>query len=112
VLLPLRPIDLEEQIAEAEGVPGAKNPRDRDGDGRDDETGEVISDDATDSAGDEEGDEDAGEMTVAQCLAVAPQLAPLLEDLGDPSLVASIKSLRLSAVPPPYSAMIPAACRQ
>ena len=28
VLLPLRPIDLEEQIAEAEGVPGATNPRD------------------------------------------------------------------------------------
>ncbi len=51
-------------------------------------------------------------MTVAQCLAVAPELASMLEELGDPGLVASIKSLRLSAVPPAYSGMIPAACRQ
>jgi prepilin-type N-terminal cleavage/methylation domain-containing protein len=116
VVLPLRPIDLEEQLAQAAGVPGATNPRDQDGDGKDDVTGEPVPRDATNTSaentGDEQEDAETGEMTVAQCLAVAPQLAPLLENLGDPGLVASIKSLRLSAVPPQFSSWIPAACRQ
>ena len=112
VLLPLRPIDLEAQIAAAGGALGGPNPRDVDGDGKDDETGEPVASDATDGTGDEQEGGEAGEMTVAECLAVAPQVAPMLEALGGPEFVASVKSLRLSAVPPPYSAMIPAACRQ
>jgi prepilin-type N-terminal cleavage/methylation domain-containing protein len=116
VLLPLRPIDLEEQLAAAEGAPGGTNPRDLDADGKDDETGEPVASDATDTngdnAGDEQGDEQAGGMTVAQCLALAPQLVPKLESFGGPGFVSSVKSLRVSAVPPPFSAMIPAACRQ
>jgi prepilin-type N-terminal cleavage/methylation domain-containing protein len=112
VRLPLRPIDLEAQLAEAAGVPAGANPRDQNGDGKDDETGEPVPSDAADASADAQDDGEAGEMTVEQCLAVAPQLSPLLENLGDPGLVASIKSLRLSAVPPAYRAMIPAACRQ
>jgi len=113
VLLPLRPIDLEEQLAETAGLPGDTNPRDQDGDGKDDETGEPVASDATgQNAGDEQDDEMAGEMTVAQCLAVAPELVPMLESQGGPGFVASVKSLRLSAVPPQFSAWIPAACRQ
>ncbi len=112
VLLPLRPIDLEEQLAQAEGTPASTNPRDLDGDGKDDETGEPVASDASNLSGGGADDEQAGEMTVAECLAVAPEVVPMLESMGGPGFVASVKSLRLSAVPPQFSAMIPAACRQ
>jgi hypothetical protein len=111
VLLPLRPIDLEAQLAQAAGGPGGTNPRDQDGDGKDDETGEAVSTDDQNPADGDQAEEAAPEMTVAECLALAPQLASQLDGL-DPSLVSSIKSLRLSALPPPYSTLIPAACRQ
>ena len=112
VVLPLRPIDLEGQLAEAAGVPGRTNPRDLNGDGKDDETGEPIPNAAADASGDAQDDGEAGDMTVAECLAMAPEGVPMLESLGGPGLVASVKSLRLSAVPPQFRAMIPAACRQ
>jgi Type II secretion system (T2SS), protein J len=115
VLLPLRPIDLEAEIAAAEGATAGANPRDVDGDGVDDQTGEPVASDGNDVDGDDVGDaqdgDEAGEMTVAECLAVAPQVVPMLEALGGPEFVASVKSLRLSAVPPAFSAMIPAECR-
>jgi type II secretory pathway component PulJ len=112
VLLPLRPIDLEAQLAEAAGVPAGANPRDQNGDGKDDVTGEPVPNTAADASGDGQDDEVGGEMTVAQCLALAPEFVPVLERQGGPGFVASVKSLRLSAVPPQFSAWIPAACRQ
>jgi hypothetical protein len=115
VLLPLRPIDLEAQLAKAEGQQqGNGLPGDEDSDGIPDEEDDVDNDGDDTPAADEgdQADEAAPEMTVEQCLAAAPELVPMLETLGGPGLISSIKSLKLSAVPSPFNAMIPAACRQ
>jgi hypothetical protein len=112
VLLPLRPIDLEQQLAAAGGPAGA-NPRDQDGDGKDDETGEPVKPEGEES-GDEQADEDAGEMTVAKCLELRPDLEPLLRAAtgNNEGALASIKSLLVSGVPAQFSSMVPAECRQ
>jgi hypothetical protein len=110
VLLPLRPIDLEEQLAAGAGSAGT-NPRDQDGDGKDDETGEPVEPEG-EKSGDEQADGDAAEMTVAECLVLRPDLVALVEQAAGEGGLAAIKSLRVSAVPPPYNGLVPAECRQ
>ena len=118
VLLPLRPIDLATQLAEAEdALPGAVNPRDQDGDGLDDETGEPLP--PADGAGDGSGstaDDGAAGMTVAECLAANPTLNAQVQALAaaDPQVAALVDSFRgqpVSAVPPNPFITIPADCR-
>jgi hypothetical protein len=79
VLLPLRPIDLEAQLAEAEGQQqGNGLPGDEDSDGIPDEEDDVDNDgddgpgpDAAEQAENEEGE---GPKTVQQCIASHPEL--------------------------------------
>lgn len=84
VLLPLRPIDLEEQLAAAEGQELNGLPGDEDSDGIPDEEDEVD-DDGDDGPGppadeaEETADEESeGGMTVQQCLAAHPELAAIV----------------------------------
>ena len=111
VLLPLRPIDLEEQRAAAGGPAGA-NPRDQDGDGKDDETGEPVAPvDQTanpDQAQNEEGD---GQKTVQNCLSAHPELQALLQNNPQAaSIVDSLKGQPASSLVGNGFVQIPADC--
>jgi prepilin-type N-terminal cleavage/methylation domain-containing protein len=114
VLLPLRPIDLETQLAEAEGLlPGGVNPRDLDGDGLDDETGEPVpppTADADADGGGEQADGSPGELTAEACLALHPEFAGLIAGV-DPALVDSLKSQKASVAAAMLQFPVPADCR-
>jgi hypothetical protein len=94
-------------------LPGGVNPRDLDGDGFDDDTGEPVP--VTEGEGAEAGEDQAanegGEMTVEACLALRPDLVPVVTAAAGEAGLASFRSLRVSAVPPPFAAMVPAECR-
>ncbi len=111
VLLPLRPIDLEEQLAAAGGPAGA-NPRDQDGDGKDDETGEPVAPDDqnadTDQANNEEG---GGQKTVQNCLSAHPELQALVQSNPQAaSIVDSLKGQPASSLVGNGFVQIPADC--
>jgi type II secretory pathway component PulJ len=108
VLLPLRPIDLEDQLAQDAGQEsGRVNPRDQDGDGLDDKTGAPVEPEASDEAAESE----AGGMTVADCLQIRPDLIPMLEAAVGKGPAAAIQGMRLSELPAPYSGVVPPDCR-
>jgi hypothetical protein len=99
VLLPLRPIDLEAQLAAAgaqqlgNGLPG-----DEDADGIPDEE-DPVDNDGDDGPGpeaddDQSADEEGGK-TVQACLAAHPELQQLLDaaTVGSPGLASAIESL-------------------
>jgi hypothetical protein len=75
VLLPLRPLDLEEQLAGEETAETAQA-GDRDGDGTPDET-DPDPDDPT--VGGSDDPSETGCVTVAQCAASHPDLAAMVE---------------------------------
>lgn len=110
VIFPMRPIDVEAQLAAA----GARRAdgRDSDGDGipdeEQDEDGDGVPDGAQDEAG---GGGGGGGKTVAECLQAHPQLAALFEQLP-PGVGASILGLPASVVAPQVAAFvqIPADC--
>lgn len=82
VLLPLRPLDLAAQLAEAAGQTPPEEVTDEDGDGDIDEDDVAIAEQRRDESGvDEEEKEDC--VTVAQCIALNPQLQGLIS-LGGP----------------------------
>jgi len=93
VLLPLRPIDLEEQLAAAAGGPAGANPRDQDGDGKDDETGEPVEPDGENANPDQaDSEEGGGPKTVQSCLAAHPELQAQLD--ANPQVASIIESLK------------------
>jgi len=116
VLLPLRPIDLEEQLAAGAG-PAGTNPRDQDGDGKDDETGEPVAPDEKNPDGDQaNNDEGEGPKTVQQCLAAHPELQATVNALlqSSPqgaSVINSLLGQPVSAVAGNPFIPIPADCQ-
>lgn len=86
VLLPLRPLDLAAQLAEAAGQTLPEEVGDEDGDGDIDEDDVKIAEERRESGAE---DEDKECVTVAQCLAQNPQLQSLLS-LADPEFQAVI----------------------
>jgi hypothetical protein len=80
VLLPLRPLDLAAQLAEAAGEKPPEEVGDEDGDGDIDEEDVAIAEERREAAGGEEDDEDC--VTVAQCLAENPDLQGFLGAAG------------------------------
>jgi type II secretory pathway component PulJ len=97
VLLPLRPIDLEEQLAAADGQELNGPPGDEDADGVpdeedpiDDRTGEPFAEGGT-----SEDEDDQGGKTVQQCLASHPELMATVNALmaSNPQAASIIESL-------------------
>jgi type II secretory pathway component PulJ len=84
VLLPLRPIDLEAQLAAAEGQEGNGLPGDEDSDGipdgedEEDNDGDDGPGPPADEAEETADEETEGGMTVQQCLAAHPELAAVV----------------------------------
>lgn len=79
VLLPLRPLDLAAQLAEAAGQTPPEEVGDEDGDGDVDEDDVAIAEERREESG---ADEDEECVTVAQCLAENPQLQGMLGMAG------------------------------
>lgn len=79
VLLPLRPLDLAAQLAEAAGQTPPDQVGDEDGDGDIDEDDVAIAEERRESGAE---DEDEQCVTVAQCLSENPQLQAFLNGVG------------------------------
>ena len=98
VLLPLRPIDLEAQLAAAGGQQPANGlPGDEDADGIPDEE-DPVDNDGDDGPGppaDEDAAADEGGKTVQACLAAHPELQQVLNAASEsnPSLASIVESL-------------------
>jgi prepilin-type N-terminal cleavage/methylation domain-containing protein len=101
VTLPLRPLDLAAQLAEAAGEAGAEQQgevQDEDGDGDIDEQDEEIA--AQRAAEEEEGGGGGGGMTVAQCRAAHPEFESLIEGAGLSEVADSLGGRRVADLPP------------
>jgi type II secretory pathway component PulJ len=113
VLLPLRPIDLEQQLAAAAGQEGGNGrPGDEDSDGIPDEEDEVDNDgdDGPGPTEDDQAEQGDGEMTVAECLALRPDIARHLDQLG-PGMVEWLRTQTVSAVAPLSPIGVPPECQ-
>jgi prepilin-type N-terminal cleavage/methylation domain-containing protein len=87
VLLPLRPLDLAAQLAEAAGQTPPADVVDEDGDGDIDEDDVAIAEERKESGG--EPDDDEACVTVAECIAQNPQIQSLL-NFAPPELQAVV----------------------
>ncbi|RIL00229.1 MAG: hypothetical protein DCC71_19015 [Proteobacteria bacterium] len=85
VLLPLRPLDLAAELAEAAGQTLQEGVRDEDGDGDIDEDDAEI---AAERQAEEGGEEDEDCVTVAQCLGAHPEIQQMLS--GSPQAQAVV----------------------
>ena len=115
VLLPLRPIDLEEQLAAGAG-PAGTNPRDQDGDGKDDETGEPVAPDDTKN-GEDQPDEGTSDLSLSDCMGRDPAVNQAVQAiLGNPNdprapVAQSLLSRPVSEVAALLGMGVPAACQ-
>ncbi|MCU0669496.1 MAG: prepilin-type N-terminal cleavage/methylation domain-containing protein [Myxococcota bacterium] len=82
VLLPLRPLDLAAQLAEAAGQPLPDEVVDEDGDGDIDDDDVAIAEERRQESGEAE-EEDEECVTVAQCIALNPQLQSVISLGGE-----------------------------
>lgn len=112
VALPVRPLDIEQQLAHA-GAGGAAG-LDSDGDGipdaEEDEDGDGVPD--AEQEGDESAAQDAGGMTVAECIALNPQLFAALPPQAQ-SIAQSMGGMSMSQAAAQLAGAfpIPANCR-
>jgi prepilin-type N-terminal cleavage/methylation domain-containing protein len=124
VALPVRPLDVEQQLAAAgagqdpnldsdgDGIPDAEEDEDGDGipDGEEDEDGDGVPDAEQD--GGETAEEDAGGMTVAECIALNPQIfAALPPELQSVAQSMGGMSMSQAAAQLAGAFPIPANCR-
>jgi prepilin-type N-terminal cleavage/methylation domain-containing protein len=110
VALPLRPLDLEAQLAAA-GAGGSDELLDSDGDGipdaEEDEDGDGIPDGVDDDVAGGDGD---GGMLASECLALNPQFQALLQDIPE-EVRASFMGLPAAVVAAQLGISLPANCQ-